>query len=139
MTNLIKNPRWEKTDLGYPLPNSKHAVSVALPTWEDVIDYEEQKPECINSLKSIYPRFGLNPLLKKFIKELKLKSHYKDYKIWPYPHDFIALKAKCYCDRNTDSTKSYLEKKGNITLLITTEDASDHARSFWQHRQEMLL
>ena len=70
MRDLIKNPIWEKSELGLPIPESKHAVSVALPEWNDVIAYEEKNPECINSLKSIYPRFGINPLLKKLSDNL---------------------------------------------------------------------
>ena len=65
MRNILTHPIWAKSDLGLKLPDSIHAVSVALPTWEDVIDYEEKKPRCIDKLKSLYPRFGLNPLLKK--------------------------------------------------------------------------
>ena len=49
MRDLINNPIWEKSELGLPIPDSKHAVSVALPAWNDVIDYEEKKPECINT------------------------------------------------------------------------------------------
>ena len=45
MRDLIKNPVWQKSELGFPLPDSKHAVSVALPTWNDVIDYEEKNPK----------------------------------------------------------------------------------------------
>ena len=55
--DIVERPVWRKSELGLPLPDSKHAVSVALPTWQDVIDYEEKEPRCIKKLKSIYPRF----------------------------------------------------------------------------------
>ena len=67
MKDLLKHPIWESSELGKPLPDSIHAVSVALPTWKDIINYEEKVPECINTLKAIYPRFGLNPLCIIFI------------------------------------------------------------------------
>jgi len=131
--DLIKYPIWKKSELGLPLPDSKHAVSVALPTWRDVIDYEEKAPRCINSLKSIYPRFGLNPLLKKLADEIISSNALRDHKAWPYPNIYLALKAKSYCDQNTTKNNSYLHKKDGLSYLITTKEATKYARIFWQH------
>ena len=44
--NLLSDPAWQGSDLGHPLPDSPHAVSVALPRWRDVIAYEENDPAC---------------------------------------------------------------------------------------------
>ena len=66
--NLLKNPCWSAKDLGHALPDSPHAVSVALPRWKDVIAYEEKDPAVMNTLRAIYPRFGLNPLLLEVSK-----------------------------------------------------------------------
>ena len=68
--NLIENPCWSSKDLGQALPDSPHAVSVCLPRWEDVIAYEEKDPACIDVLKAIYPRFGLN----RFVGEVAKKA-----------------------------------------------------------------
>tara|TARA_Y100001978_G_scaffold94093_1_gene84255 strand:- start:48 stop:1514 length:1467 start_codon:yes stop_codon:yes gene_type:complete len=131
--NLLKNPIWKKTDLGSPLPDSIHAVSVALPTWSDVINYEEKLPECINSLRAIYPRFGLNPLLKKLVSQILSDHSLNNHDARPYPNRYIALKAKSYCDKHTSSKNSFIAIKGNLYFLITTEEASNYARAFWQH------
>jgi len=131
--NLLKNPIWKKTDLGSPLPDSIHAVSVALPTWSDVINYEEKLPECINSLRAIYPRFGLNPLLKKLVSQILSDHSLNNHDARPYPNRYIALKAKSYCDKHTSSKNSFIAIKGNLHFLITTEEASNYARAFWQH------
>ena len=133
MRNLLKNPIWKKTDLGSPLPDSIHAVSVALPTWSDVINYEEKLPECINSLRAIYPRFGLNPLLKKLVSQILSDHSLNNHDARPYPNRYIALKAKSYCDKHTSSKNSFIAIKGNLHFLITTEEASNYARAFWQH------
>jgi cystathionine gamma-synthase len=42
--------------LGQPLPLTNHAVSVSLPTWKDVVGYEEGCKEVIDCLKLGYPR-----------------------------------------------------------------------------------
>ena len=67
--NLLINPCWRAKDLGQPLPDSPHAVSVALPRWADVIAYEEKIPSCMDVLQAIYPRFGLNPLVSQVAKK----------------------------------------------------------------------
>ncbi|MFH1532240.1 MAG: PLP-dependent transferase [Pseudomonadota bacterium] len=50
--------------LGHPIPDSPHAVSVSLPRWQDVIDYEEGRPRVLDQLRSGYPRFRLHPAVR---------------------------------------------------------------------------
>ena len=133
MRNIIKKPIWKESELGLPLPDSKHAVSVALPTWKDVIDYEEKEPHCINTLQSIYPRFGLNPLLKTIAKEIISENNSTDCSAWPYSNEYLALKAKNFCDTKTNFKNSFLAKRNNMNFLITNNEAYDYARIFWQH------
>ncbi len=61
--DLLRDPCWQGSDLGHPLPDATHAVSVALPRWSDVIAYEEQDPACRGALRVVYPRFGQHPLV----------------------------------------------------------------------------
>ena len=133
MRNLLRNPRWKKSDLGKPLPDSMHAVSVALPTWSDVINYEEKVPECIDSLMAIYPRFGLNPLLKKLVSQILSDYSLNHHDAWPYPNRYSAFKAKSYCDKHTCSKNSFIKIQGSLCYLITKEEASIYANTFWQH------
>ena len=133
MRDLLKQPVWDKSELGLPIPDSKHAVSVALPRWEDIIAYEEKDPKCINYLQSIYPRFGLNPLLKILEKEIFSKKFLAQHKVWPYPSNYLALKAKTYCDKNTNPKNSFISNKRTLSYLITNGEASEYARIFWQH------
>ena len=77
--NLLNDPAWQGCDLGHPLPDSPHAVSVALPRWRDVVAYEENDPACRDALKTIYPRFGLHPL----IRQLTQPSEIAGSTVWP--------------------------------------------------------
>ena len=70
--NLLIDPAWQGSDLGHPLPDSPHAVSVALPRWRDVIAYEEKDPACRDALKTIYPRFGMHPLIQQLNPQVDL-------------------------------------------------------------------
>ena len=133
MRDLLKNPIWKNLELGYAIPDSIHAVSVALPTWNDVINYEEKNQECMNLLKSIYPRFGLNPIVKRLCEKVKKENYYNNKSIWPYPNESIAFKAKKYIDRNTSEQFSLIEKRNNLAFLITEKEGSIYAKYFWQH------
>src|SRR5512136_1247728 len=68
--DLFGDPRWKATDLGRPIPESLHAVSVALPRWQDVVGYEEGRPEVIRRLASGYPRFVIHPLVQALARRL---------------------------------------------------------------------
>ena len=133
MRDLLKKPIWKNLELGYAIPDSIHAVSVALPTWNDVINYEEKDQECMNLLKSIYPRFGLNPIVKRLCEKVKKQNYYTNKSIWPYPNESIAIKAKKYIDRNTSEQFSLIEKRDNLAFLITEKEGSIYAKYFWQH------
>ncbi|MDB6069403.1 MAG: putative cystathionine gamma-synthase, partial [Verrucomicrobiales bacterium] len=66
--NLLSQPAWESRDLGLPLPPTTHAVSVALPMWQDVIDYEEEHPRIAAALQAGYPRFFVHPLVTRLFE-----------------------------------------------------------------------
>jgi cystathionine gamma-synthase len=60
------SPFCKPGDLGLCIPDHDHAVSVCLPTWQDVIGYEEQDPRILDGLECGYPRFVTHP----FVAEL---------------------------------------------------------------------
>ena len=64
MRDLLTDPLCRDSDVGKPLPDSAHAVSVALPRWEHVIGYEEGDPAVIDQFQTGYPRFFLHPLVR---------------------------------------------------------------------------
>lgn len=49
-----------EVNLGAPIPTDQHAVSVSLPTWADVVGYEEGDPAVISKLTIGYPRFRIH-------------------------------------------------------------------------------
>src|SRR5512136_3380729 len=68
--DLSPPPIWRAEDLGRPIPPSPHAVSVALPRWQDVVGYEEKKPEVINALTSGYPRFFIHAEVQAVARQM---------------------------------------------------------------------
>ncbi len=131
--NLLTTPCWDSEDLGQALPDSPHAVSVALPKWKDVIAYEEKNPECINSLRTIYPRFGLNPLVSE-IAEIALKiSEIEADSAWPYPNQSTAEKANEYCLRVNKNASTRILDIAGLKCLVTDKQTTASAKAFWQH------
>lgn len=61
--DLLIDPVWEASSLGWPLPVETHAVSVSLPCWQDVVDYEEGKARVTSAMRAGYPRFFVHPLV----------------------------------------------------------------------------
>ena len=61
MQDLLTDPLWEEKDLGRAIPDSRHAVSVCLPTWKSVIGYEEGDEAVTGRMECGYPRFFLHP------------------------------------------------------------------------------
>ena len=70
---LHANPLCQPENLGAPIPDSPHAVSVCLPTWADIIGYEEKEPRVIDTMRTGYPRFFFHPLINKVRAALEPK------------------------------------------------------------------
>ena len=73
MRDLLTDPLWQPADLGKPIPDSRHAVSVCLPTWADNVGYEEGDPRVVGRMQSGYPRFFYHPLLRKYGEACRAK------------------------------------------------------------------
>ena len=127
--NLLKEPCWQGSDLGHPLPDHPHAVSMALPRWRDVIAYEEHEPSCRSALQTIYPRFGLHP----FLQELASQVNSEGMDVWPFASKAAAQAAQLHCQRTSPQSKLRLVDHHTISCLCTDAAASPHAKAFWQH------
>ena len=127
--NLLKEPCWQGSDLGHPLPDHPHAVSMALPRWRDVIAYEEHEPTCRAALQTIYPRFGLHP----FLQELANQVTSDGMGVWPFASHAAAQAAQKHCQRKSPQSNLHSLDQNNITFLLTDAAANPHAKAFWQH------
>ncbi len=131
--NLLEKPYWKSEDLGKAIPQSPHAVSVALPRWEDVIAYEEKDPGVLKSLEAIYPRFGLNPLVQKVAQLACDISEWEECSAWPYPTFASATKARNHCSKNSENGKTNIKKVLGLYCLIADTKSTPKAKEFWQH------
>ena len=127
--DLLHDPCWQGKDLGQPLPDATHAVSMTLPRWQDVIAYEEKDPACRKALQTIYPRFGLHPLLQ----ELSVQMAVDGLTAWPFSTGAAARAAQAHCQRQEPDGHTRLTRDETLVALHTDASTSPHAKAFWQH------
>jgi cystathionine gamma-synthase len=119
-------------ECGETLPvKNVHAVSVSMPTMQDVIEYEEQTPQILEKIKSGYPRFVLHPYLKKLSVYIK-----KKYKIWD-DYEVVLLSSKKavelvshkYCINNPIT----IDEPFGVILVHTDTSQFQNVLSYIQH------
>src|SRR5436305_1469532 len=124
---LLKKPVWQARDLGQPIPASTHAVSVALPRWQDVVGYEEKKGEVIDKLATGYPRFVVHPLVQelgRYIGQTK--------ECLPFPSLRAAELAAQFVQHGGDASAKVVVRDG-LFGVQTNKDGLPALRLFWQH------
>jgi cystathionine gamma-synthase len=128
--DLLSQPAWTGEELGTPLPQSTHAVSVALPRWQDVIGYEEKKPEVVNRLQAGYPRFVIHPLVQQVAQQLG-----GNQPCLPFPSLHVAeLCVKFIHEHTGENANVQAGRHGSpIHAVVTTHAGQPALRAFWQH------
>jgi cystathionine gamma-synthase len=125
--DVSQNPVWRGEELGQPIPTSPHAVSVALPRWQDVVGYEEKKPEVANALTSGYPRFFIHKQVQELGRQIG-----DGRPCLPFP----SLRAARLCADFIECTSGEQAKVVAFRGIhgVETSDAGTAAqRAFWQH------
>lgn len=127
MQDLLNEPVCDAGHLGQPIPNSPHAVSVALPRWRDVVGYEEKKPEVIDRLSSGYPRFVVHEFVQDLAHELG-----DGEPCLPFPSRRAAERAAQFV-RRTTQTEARVVGRGGVSAVVAGGQGYTALRSFWQH------
>ncbi len=127
--NLHTNPLCKKEQFGEPIPNDDHAISVCLPTWEDIVNYEEREPDSIKKLKAGYPRFVYHPQIDSIHEKFNKNSNneiqlYPTYKAARRAVDFLISK------NPKANIKSY--PKSNVYVVEFPKSSLKDAKLYWQ-------
>jgi cystathionine gamma-synthase len=120
-------PVWQAKELGQPIPSSPHAVSVALPRWQDVVGYEEKKPEVVNALASGYPRFFIHARVQELAREIG-----RGQPCLPFPSLHAARQCARFIERTTRQQAKVVALRG-VHGVLTNEAGLVAMRAFWQH------
>lgn len=126
--DLLQRPLWRPEDLGRPIPPDPHAVSVALPRWEDVVGYEEKRPEVINRLQAGYPRF----VIPQPVMELVRSRVGSQLPALPFPSLAAAEDAAAHIRRQSGAAAE-VRPADPVPIVVTTEAGAPALKAFWQH------
>jgi cystathionine gamma-synthase len=125
--DLLEHPAWRAEDLGQPLPDSEHAVSVALPRWQDVVGYEEKWPEVVEKLRCGYPRFVIHRLVRELARHLAGEEG-----CLPFPSRKSAEECIAFIARQSGAAARLVERDGEFGVVAPPAGA-DSLKAFWQH------
>jgi cystathionine gamma-synthase len=125
--DLLHVPIWRGEELGRPIPDSPHAVSVALPRWQDVVGYEEGRPEVIARLAAGYPRFVVHPVVRALAIRLGGENP-----CLPFPSLHTAELCASFIRRSAGEPARVVSDHG-VFGVITSAAAGTALKAFWQH------
>ena len=125
--DLLHHPIWQAAQLGQPIPQSTHAVSVALPRWQDVVGYEEKKPEVMSRLQCGYPRFVVHRLVMELARRIGGQQA-----CLPFPSENSATLCAEFVRRQSGES-ARVARHGGVFGAITSEAGSLALKAFWQH------
>ncbi len=124
----IEQPLFKADDLGKPLPDMPHAISVCLPRWADVIGYEESEPRVVNAMTAGYPRFFFHQSYRRLCDHYA-KAHIKAGEfVLVLPSTRVARQ----CIRFTGAGR-VADTNDGVALAIMPKKAEAQAKLFWQH------
>ncbi len=106
MQDLLTDPLWRPEDLGRPIPDSRHAVSVCLPTWQSVIGYEEGDEAVTSRMRCGYPRFFLHPDVVQLHEQIAAAKNARlegePLRWLAFPHRDCAMRCAAYVMEKDD-------------------------------------
>jgi cystathionine gamma-synthase len=113
--------------LGRPLPDSMHAVSVSLPSWQDVVGYEEKHPRVMERLRTGYPRFVIHPWIQEMGRRLG-----SGVPCLPFPSVTVASQCADFI-RQTSGADAQVVTGQRVWGVTTSEQGAAALKAFWQH------
>jgi cystathionine gamma-synthase len=125
--DMLRDPIWQASEVGAPIPDSRHAVSVALPRWEDVVAYEEKSPHVLSRMQCGYPRFVIHPLVQEVANRLGAGQP-----CLPFPSRQTAEAAAAFVRQQSGAPTSLVAARG-LHAVVTNDAGAGALKNFWQH------
>ncbi|MCP5516526.1 MAG: PLP-dependent transferase [Verrucomicrobiales bacterium] len=124
---LFHSPLWQAGSLGESIPDSPHAISMALPRWDDVVGYEEKAPATLSRLKTGYPRFVIHPLVREIARRLS-----PERPCLPFPSRSVAADAASFVQAQSGAATTIVAD-GGLFGLQTDAGGVAALQAYWQH------
>lgn len=137
MRNLLLDPAWQEIDLGVPLPDDLHAVSVCLPTWKSIIDYEEGRERVLRKMRVGYPRFFRHPSVERLFEVAQREVASEGEKLVIFPTRVSAQRAQRFVERRCEVAARIASYHG-LQALVVPEKAYSAALDYWRFSGEVV-
>lgn len=137
MRDLSANPAWQDQDLGQPLPDSAHACSVCLPTWEAIVGYEEGREKVIKRLRTGYPRFFKHPTVERLFNNAKAEVASEHEEVLVLPTRVAVQRAHRWVERRAETAVRSTSYHG-LQVLIVPAKAKSEANEYWRFAGEVV-
>jgi len=137
LRDLKTSPAWTEKDLGMPLPNTQHACSVCLPTWDSVVGYEEGRGKVIRKMRCGYPRFFCHPAVERLFAEASRALGDGGSRVVVFPTRKAAQRAQRYVEQRTGSALRISSYEGGQALIMPEADYSV-AMEYWRYTGEII-
>lgn len=142
-------------------PNTNHAVSVCLPTWEATVGYEESDPVVVNAMTTGYPRFFIHKSIKrlcnvlddKYAKENETCLCFPSYNVAKRCREYIGV--KCSQDHSNlaiskvrilqlatskpvTQEEAKWKRECKIAVVFVDKSYFPLLKQYWQHTGEII-
>lgn len=140
MSFVLPAARWRPDELGLPIPDERHAVSVCLPRWQDNIGYEEGDPAVTGAMQCGYPRFFVHPdTVRLFAACERQLGTQPDECCFAFPTECVAQRCAEFIRRQAGTEATvHACFGGRVHAVRFTETARGTAKAFWQHSGEIV-
>ncbi len=135
--NLSANPAWQDEDLGQPLPDSPHACSVCLPTWDSIIGYEEGREKITKRMQTGYPRFFKHPVVERLFAAAKAEVAGEHEDVIVLPTRASVQRAHRWVERRAETAVRITSFHGLQVLVVPTK-AKREADHYWRFTGEVV-
>lgn len=135
--DLAANPAWQEKDLGQPLPDSPHACSVCLPTWDSIIGYEEGRDKVVKRLRVGYPRFFKHPTVERLFDNAKAEVAGENEEVIVLPTRASVQRAHRWVERRAETAVRITSYHG-LQALVVPAKAKEAANHYWRFSGEVV-
>ena len=131
MRDLMVEPAWTEEDLGMPLPDSLHAVSVCLPTWDAIIGYEEGRDKVLRRMRTGYPRFFRHPMVERLFARAKAEVAGEQEEVIVLPSRASVQRAHRWVELRA-ATAVRIASFHGLQVLVVPAEAKQVAYDYWR-------
>ncbi len=138
MRDLLTDPACRPEDLGLPLPDDPHAVSVAMPLWEHVVGYEEGDTKVIDQFQCGYPRFFVHPLVAQLNERVRQELATGEERALLFPTEIAAQRCRRYIEKKTGLKARVEPTSGGMRAVLVDPSGWEAAFKYWRFCGEII-